>query len=577
MFVVGRFAPSRHTKPRPRRWLLLASIASTLPTSRVTATEKTNPAPHPVDAAKRFAALVKEAPDLEYDDLLARLNIEQAAAAKLSFAPSKARYYAEVERALGLADGEKQALDTFGFAMVDHGNRLSMGQAYLEIYRADLPVFVTADSILHALHRSYDEILRRIEEESLFSNLDMALAKIQTALCELPKTSESRANVSDLNVAVAVARKLLEPGRKEGEETVSAAACGDEATIAAILKKVAAIVPDSPDGPGTSLSGRKRPVDWSQFKPRGHYTKTPRLQAYFRAMMWLGRADIAWRVEKDRELRDAALLMLLATKAEQKGRLSEMSRLIDFFVGRADSLGPEGMDAALAAAGVESREQLFQSTALAKLRTAVVKRPEAMQQIRSEVVDADRGSSKETPLSMAFQLFGQRFVIDSFVLSKVVFDAIVFHGQKQQRGMPRGLDVMAALGSNQAVIELGPELHKWSYASNLFAARRLLDELPESEWQFGAYSRWLQALRILQREPEGTFFPEVMRTAAWKRKQLQTGLASWAELRHDTILYAKQSVTAHAVCEYPEGYVEPYPRFYETLAQLARHRPRQHY
>lgn len=418
MPLVGRFAPSPCTKPGLLQWLLLASIASALPASRATATEKPTPAPASIHAAKRFAALVTEAPDLAYDELLAQLDIKPAAAAKLSFTPRKARYYAEVERALGLADREKQTLDTFGFAMVDHGNKLSMGQAYLEIYRADLPVFVTADSILHALHRSYDEILRQIEEDSLFSNLDMALAKIQTALCELPKTSSSRANLSDLNVAVAVARKLLEPGRKEGEETVAAAACGDEQTIAALLKKVAGLVPDSPDGPGTSLSGRKRPVDWSQFKPRGHYTETPRLQAYFRAMMWLGRADIAWRIDKDRELRDAALLMLLATKAEQKARLSEMSRLIDFFVGRADSLGPEGMDAALAAAGVESREQLFQATALARLRAEVAKRPEAMQQIRSEVVNVNPGSSKETPLAMAFQLFGQRFVIDSFVLSK---------------------------------------------------------------------------------------------------------------------------------------------------------------
>jgi hypothetical protein len=554
---------------RPRRWLLLASMAAALPISRAMASEEAKPAPQPFDAAKRFAALVKEAPDLEYEDLLARLSLKPTAA-KLSFVPSKARYYPEVERALGLAAGEKQALDTFGLAMVDHGNKLSMGQAYLEIYRADLPVFVTTDSILHALHRSYDEILRQIEEESLFSNLDMALAKLQTALCELPKTSASRANISDLNVAVAVARKLLEPGRKEGEEAVPATACGDDATIAAILKKVAALVPDSPDGPGTSLSGRKRAVDWSQFKPRGHYTKTPRLQAYFRAMMWLGRADIAWRVEKDRELRDAALLMLLASKAEQKARLAEMSRLIDFFVGRSDSLGPEGMEEALAAAGVQSLEHLFQSAALARLRAEVAKRPEAMQQIRSEVVDADRGSSRETPLSMAFQLFGQRFVVDSFVLSKVVFDAVVFHGRKQERRMPRGLDVMAAMGADQAVLELEPEIRKWSYASNLLAARRLLDEMPDSEWQLGAYNRWLQALRILQREPEGKFLPEVMRTAAWRRKQLQTGLASWAELRHDTILYAKQSMTAHAICEYPEGYVEPYPRFYEALAQLAR-------
>ena len=60
-----------------------------------------------------------------------------------------------------------------------------------------------------------------------------------------------------------------------------------------------------------------------------------------------------------------------------------------------------------------------------------------------------------------------------------------------------------------------------------------------------------------------------MRTQAWQRKQLQTQLASWSELRHDTILYAKQSFTMVPSCKYPSVYVEPYPEFYAKLASLA--------
>jgi hypothetical protein len=61
-----------------------------------------------------------------------------------------------------------------------------------------------------------------------------------------------------------------------------------------------------------------------------------------------------------------------------------------------------------------------------------------------------------------------------------------------------------------------------------------------------------------------------MQTAAWADKMLQTQLASWAQLRHDTILYSKESYTGNVLCEYPAGYVEPYPEFYAAVAQYAR-------
>ena len=58
---------------------------------------------------------------------------------------------------------------------------------------------------------------------------------------------------------------------------------------------------------------------------------SPKPEAYFPAMMWLGRADLAWRLDVDRELRDAGLLV---RKTGQSNRLAAMSGVLDFMVGR---------------------------------------------------------------------------------------------------------------------------------------------------------------------------------------------------------------------------------------------------
>jgi len=68
-----------------------------------------------------------------------------------------------------------------------------------------------------------------------------------------------------------------------------------------------------------------------------------------------------------------------------------------------------------------------------------------------------------------------------------------------------------------------------------------------------------------------------MQTNAWKDKEMNTALASWTELRHDTILYSKQSYTPLSGSSPgqipPEekpfvGCVEPVPDFYARLLAL---------
>jgi hypothetical protein len=66
-----------------------------------------------------------------------------------------------------------------------------------------------------------------------------------------------------------------------------------------------------------------------------------------------------------------------------------------------------------------------------------------------------------------------------------------------------------------------------------------------------------------------------MQSNAWVDKELQTTLASWTELRHDTILYAKQAYTPRITSIPPEekpvvGYVEPVPEFYTRILALTK-------
>src|SRR5205807_1721642 len=58
-------------------------------------------------------------------------------------------------------------------------------------------------------------------------------------------------------------------------------------------------------------------------------------------------------------------------------------------------------------------------------------------------------------LPRSFTVLGQKFVVDSWVTSKVVFDDILWDGSKVRRRVPSGLDVaFAALGNSHVIPDL---------------------------------------------------------------------------------------------------------------------------
>ncbi|NOZ40906.1 MAG: DUF3160 domain-containing protein [Planctomycetes bacterium] len=540
----------------------------------------------------RFGRLLAESADLTHDELIAQFS-QREYLDGLTFDPANIPFYEETVKQLKLTDAEQQMLRSQGFVSIDHKQHYSFGSLYYAIYTRDLPVLVTTDSILHALHRTFDDLLMEIEQTYLTSVLQDVLQRCQS---ELQKQRDALSSLSenceDVDLYLAVAQNLLlgagaphveKPHRIidgwNGELLVGAD--GQNEQVLEILLHIQSLKMQFPgDTELTHIYGGRRAIDYSQFKPRGHYTKTPWLARYFRTMMWLGRADTAWSVlppdpeagildDSQRGLRNAALLTLLLKQSGTLSQFAEISGLIDVLAGKSDNLTVPQLADLLEQQKLRSPSSLVSSRSIADLQDRLRDTEAGGQQIRSQVILSDPDDLYQPPSPSIFQLFGQRGTVDSFVLSKVVFDSIIFEGKKVKRMMPTATDVMFALGNDSALPLLADGLEEYPYAGNLKACRDFVDQYAPTFWEENLYNTWLEAIRTAGADlTQRQHAPESMRSEKWQRKQLQTQLASWAELRHDMVLYAKQPYTSEAKCEYPMGYVEPYPELYACLRKL---------
>lgn len=204
-----------------------------------------------------------------------------------------------------------------------------------------------------------------------------------------------------------------------------------------------------------------------------------------------------------------------------------------------------------------------------KFQNTLKTKPWSGQKILSQILSSAPAPSEPVEPASAFLLFGQRFVIDSYVTGQVVFDRIIDQGQKICRLRPSTLDVLFALGNDASTQLLIPDLEEWKYSDNLAGLRYLIDQYPESFWESSLYNMWLYTIKSLNPQPAAENIPEFMQTGAWGLEKMNTQLSSWAELRHDNLLYAKQSYTAGGACLYPAGYVEPNPVFYKRMKRMA--------
>ena len=474
---------------------------------------------------------------------------------------------------LGVSDAERQAIARDGFVISARQVFPSFFYGYKALYADHLPLYVSVDSVMHAVHRSYDASLTNIELALLIPTLKTLLTRMHVDLAagvgaEVPL--EVRA---DVDLYLTVARRLLGDTAAAPVAAASAAQIAELVTLAMQASGLQTV----------GLFGGSRDVDFSQFKPRGHYAGDSRLEPYFRSMIWLGRTDLRF-LQYDtfaapgtppRFFRRQFLAgMLLAQLTDASGGLAGWQQIDDIlraFVGESDNMTVADFPKLRTVAGAATPAQLaaLPDDAIAQ---ALIDGGFGIQRIASQILYVPP-SGANVPLDRVFLFFGQRFIIDSQVFSDVVFDRVL---GEPKRMMPNPLDAaFAALGNNAAAPLLASELGRYpNYPGALHDVRRLVDLHGDDFWGASLYATWMGALRGLS-VPGGdptsvAGLPAVMKTEPWARRMLNTQLASWAELRHDTLLYAKQSYTAYPVCDFPDAYVDPYPEAWSGIVRLAR-------
>lgn len=467
-----------------------------------------------------------------------------------------------------LSAEQKQMIEENGFVVVPQSSYKQIYEILNDNYWPSIPSFVTSDSVLHTFHVLYDMSLRVAETWTfwdLVGNLTESL--LNTSYDQFTLAPEGRWKGAALRNVMffSVAMMLLDNETEIPSEV--------EESVAEVLDLI-----EQHQGVSSNWF-MKQLEDFSQYVPRGHYTRSEILKRYFKAMMWYGR--VTFRVMPDGVIPDEtgmnetaqAILISLALK-ETISKLPNgttgyhvwdaIYEPTTFFVGTADDLTPQEY--------LEVIEEIYDpkpswnmldnDTRLVELMTKLVELREP--QILSGVL-FDYELLNQT---MGLRLMGQRFIPDSYILWQLVYANV--GTRDEPRLMPKGLDVMAALGSDRAWDLLDDQKHYCNYVEQMERMWQFVENVADNEWTQNLYWLWLYSLLPLLVDP-GEGYPFFMQSDAWVDKQLMTALASWTELRHDTILYAKQSYGGiESVPPTPLGYVEPVPRVYGRLASLCR-------
>ncbi|MBO7612670.1 MAG: DUF3160 domain-containing protein [Treponema sp.] len=453
-------------------------------------------------------------------------------------------------------------------------------------------IFVTTDLAAHAQHLIFDRLLQFTEETYFLPRLTQLTDNFIAAIEGAQGAPEEAKALAIKYFQVPKALLAMVPEKvvaDDWEQTVSYKEKDKESIIAKYPADVQEDIRQimSASGMVSEIMGTKE--DFTQYKPRGHYTKNGLLEQYFRAQMWYGRINFLIAqsgedkdVEKD-SLRLMPAAMLIVDTVHKNPNLltawEEVFSPITDLIGFSDDLSfndvlplwkEQNVSDLKAWAKKEKNLLAFMKLCHEKLRPPAI----SGNSLFYAASETDAQGNRKSP--MGWKLLGQRFTYDSYVHDQASSPRL--YG----RMWVTGLDVMKALGSHTADTLLAIEEYK-----NIPTLKKVLDTLEKEFassgaefWNRSYYNQVLNQIRTQAKFEQGAgfYFTE---SPAWNTKSLLSAHGTWAELRHDTILYVKQSVAEMGGGDsieptfrtepFPEpiNYIEPNVPFWEcSLASV---------
>lgn len=467
-------------------------------------------------------------------------------------------------------------------------------------------VFISSDYLLHVYHRLLEKEVEYIENSKMYPVLkNMTNSLFEKAVADYKKQDGSnKESYQRLIAYLAVPKSILDSAEAELGTSMEDQNLDTNENILAKLESIKGNMPSesykmaydelklilakeqiasSPIfGKYLESANITERQDYTQFGPRSHYNKNSVLRSYFRTMMWYGRNNFS--LASLELTRDAINLTNIVKQTDQLKNWEYIYTPTAFLVGKSDDLGINEYGEVI------NKLKIKKVTDKNVLAVQTEMKNYQGPQIQSSVMTGDGvfDSSKEELLAKTkgFRLMGQRFTPDAFIFSSLTQGDEKPDTETGQKlpSSTTGLMVMSILG-NKTADDLTQEWIKTNALEsdkvlnkNIGLLKNQFNQLNETNWTQNIYWGWLYTLKALNFENNNKDgYPNFVKNESWNKKSLQTSLGSWTELKHDTLLYAKQSYAEMGAggdeCEIKpvvKGYVEPNIEFMDRLLALIK-------
>jgi hypothetical protein len=412
----------------------------------------------------------------------------------------------------------------------------------------EIPGFVTSDLYLQLLHMYFSYTLRSLEKE----HFTMQAERLSEQMC---------------SASAEIAQKTADPRIKELAEfnqvffSIPYALLSGNQTMAP--KKYKKMFDSEMENIMQTEDKQSKLLDYFPymiFKPRGHYTLNDTTKNYFRAMMWFQTAPFC--LESPDQLKHAIFMAYLLNIAEKnmQGDYQSLYETISYLIGEPDNISVMDVANILRDLKINDLSKLCSNETTTKISAQLALLAKEKNRIKPKIILTCPDKINFLP---------QRYVFDNEILQDLVDTT-----ENAARAFPRGLDIWATLGnktSEDILFNTLKDGDKWKlYRLNLERLKSKMSTF--SDWDKSIYNKWFECLKELQGKNKE--MPPFMQTRAWDVKELNTSLASWAELKHDAILYAEQPSGAEMgggpMPPEPiiKGYVEPNEAFWTKTIEM---------
>ena len=446
-----------------------------------------------------------------------------------------------------------QQLGEEGFAIVP-ARHAQLFQVYEENDYREFPNFVTTDLYLQLYHLYIDCMLRELEMYQFFHTIVSYNDDMVEAMKKLYQKTESgtaleRATAHNLRFFTIA--DVLFRGMKSY----------DANTDQLIAEEVDKAIKATDDFSNFMADYKNVMFGYSLFRPRGHYTRNYVLEEYFRGMMWL--QSVPFGMDNDDEVNAAVIIAYtMMNNPEIQQKYDKINKIITYMMGQPDNLSILLVIDELKKINRPMEDLLNDKQAMSKLKKDLEEIGNKATRIRPKYERTSHNKINVMP---------QRYQPDAEVLQEMVD----YDNKPTLRATPKGLDFMAAMGVSAAEQILKEEQTPWKdYDKHLKAMKKRMGEI---NWDETICTQWMNTLKVLNvwgsDKSNQKQLPYFMLNPEWSKKDLNAALASWAELKHDAILYAKQPMGAECGGGGPpepvvKGYVEPNVGFWKKAIEL---------